>query len=59
MDAYTRIAVAFERLDEHFAHIAEAIGKAANAMARIADSVEREEVRWADTRAVRDPDRAG
>jgi pilus assembly protein TadC len=59
MDAQTRIAVAFERMDQHFASIARSIETAADAMARIADSVEREEVRWADTRAVRDPDPAG
>jgi hypothetical protein len=59
MDACTRIAVAFEKMAVAFEKMAEQAESFANALARIADSVEREEVRWADTRAVRDPDPAG
>jgi hypothetical protein len=47
-----RIVVAFEQLAARSRRVADAL-------TRIADSVEREEVRWADTRAVRDPDPAG
>jgi hypothetical protein len=58
-DAQTRMAVAMEETAQHFVVIADNSGVIANALTRLADSVEREEVRWADTRAVRDPDPAG
>jgi hypothetical protein len=58
MDAYTRMAVAFERIAMAFELVADHSGVVSDALTRIADSVEREEVRWADTRAVRDPDLA-